>query len=71
MLVVLDVLQILMVQDLMIYSKLSNSFREYESWGATGNNKKIGDGAGLKTQIPHKLRSGFYLIIQKYINKNF
>ena len=23
--------------------------------GATGNNKKIGDGAGLKTQIPHKL----------------
>ena len=23
--------------------------------GATGNNKKIGDGAGIKTQIPHKL----------------
>ena len=23
--------------------------------GATGNNIKIGDGAGIKTQIPHKL----------------
>ena len=23
--------------------------------GATGNNKKIGDGAGVKTQIPHNL----------------